>query len=97
MTTIQEQLLDECNSSDSPKSIRALCGNAAIEIERLESRVKELERDKNRLDWLTENFYASEIQECKEPDYKSWVFHVPSKDGYTVLREAIDLAMNQSK
>lgn len=67
---------------------------SAIDYDRLQSLVTELEKDKARLDWLQNNFHICRTTDVALSDgFQAWEFYIPSGDGWTDLRAAIDKAI----
>lgn len=68
--------------------------NAADEIERLESRIKELEQDAARIEWLDGFGRISKFSD----GWNAWIAGDSGKAKISPdVRDAIDAAMNQSK
>lgn len=79
-------------SSNKDNALELL--GAAREIDRLQSLVAELEKDKSRLDWLELN-QKSIIHDC-EATHDAWCAGLQGERQNTI-RKAIDIEMEQPK
>lgn len=68
------------------------------EYRQLQIQIASLERDKARLDWLQNNFHYCRTTDVALSDgYKAWEFYIPSGDGRTDLRAAIDKVIKDNE